>query len=147
MKRYLGLITLILLPTLGFASGQHNSDKALHYKNQRGSLLDIVLHKKSDNSGTVTGTFKTAVANSNCQNDIGKARPVTGFYTGNSITLSINYPNCGATIAVAGNFDKSNNIETLWIVANQGQDSEGKNWNNRTLGHDQFEIVSQSKVV
>ena len=146
MKKYLGIFfAAIFSCALGYAATQETGDATLQYKNQRGSSLEIKLHNVSDNSGTVTGTFKTAVADENCQNVIGEAHLVAGFYTGNSIAFSMNYPRCGAVVSVVGNFDKKKNIETLWIVANQAQDASGEDWNTKRIGHDSFKLLKSNK--
>ncbi len=140
MKQYLAIFAVFLAPSISLAAGQ-SENTSLHYTNQRGSELTITLHKESRNAGTVTGTFKTAVAGKDCQRAVGKSESVTGFYAGNAITLSISYPHCGSAVAIVGNFDKKNNIETMWMLAKQGRDSDGENWNNRLVGYDKYQII------
>lgn len=136
MKKLPIALVISCLPI--FALAAEKKDPTFHYKNQRGSELNITLHETSQNAGKVTGTFKTMVASANCHDVIGKPKELTGFYTGNALTLSISYPSCGATVSIAGNFNKNKEIETMWIVANQGLDTEGKNWNTRLIGYDKY---------
>lgn len=78
-----GILSLALASTLGLTSTAFAQGATLHLKNQRGSTLNLTLN----DNGSVSGTFETAVASKNCQQVIGKARPVTGFYSGNSNQL------------------------------------------------------------
>ena len=57
----------------------------INYKNQRGSTLTLILQQgEQENTGTVRGTFTTAVGN--CKTDVGVPLPIAGFYDGNAVT-------------------------------------------------------------
>lgn len=108
--------------------------ETLNYVNQRGSDLQLVLHhmQPDSHSGSISGYFKTAVAEPHCKSVIGKSRPIVGVYVGNSISYTISYPTCQTTLVVTGNLGpEKNNLETLWIVSKQGMNTAGKDWNTR----------------
>ncbi|MBN9288633.1 MAG: hypothetical protein BGO43_07065 [Gammaproteobacteria bacterium 39-13] len=108
------------------------------YKNQRGSTLSLIWHHDTESSGKITGTFTTAVGN--CQAEVGKPMPVTGYFSGNAITLSVLYPQCKKTIAMAGHTDKErSNMHTLWLVASASDDPRGKNWDANIVGSDTYQ--------
>jgi len=108
------------------------------YKNQRGSTLSLVWHHDAESSGKITGTFTTAVGN--CQAEVGKPMPVTGYFSGNAVTLSVVYPQCKKTIAMAGHTDKErSNMHTLWLVASASEDPRGKNWDANIVGSDTYQ--------
>lgn len=108
------------------------------YKNQRGSTLLLKWHHDTDSSGKITGTFTTAVGN--CQAEVGKPMPVSGYFSGNAITLSVIYPHCKKTIAMAGHVDKEkSNLHTLWLVASASEDPQGKNWDANIVGSDSYQ--------
>lgn len=134
----LAALTLLVITSLAFA--RNNNNQHMHFRNKRGSILNITLHKDSRRSGRVMGTFKTAVASKNCRNVIGKPQPVIGYYTGNAIAFTVSYPSCGAALAVVGNFNAKNNIETLWLDAHQGKHTNGADWNTRYIGYDKFKL-------
>ncbi len=62
----------------------------------------------------IDGYFITAVASKECQQVIGKKHPIIGYWTGNAITFSVVYDQCGSVYSVTGNFDKEqNNIDVI----------------------------------
>lgn len=109
-------------------------------KNNRGSVLQLTKHFSNDhiNAGTITGTFTTAVARKHCKDVIGVPMPITGFFNGDAVSYSINYPTCKSVIATTGNFDTKNNLHVLWIVTSQAENSETTDWNSRLVGHDDY---------
>lgn len=95
---------------------------SITYKNARNSTLVLNFTDKDH----VTGSFTTAVATKDCQQAIGAPRPVIGYILGNSITLSVDYPDCGSVVSFSGNLnaDKSQ-IETIAIVTHQSSGTFG----------------------
>lgn len=128
----LALISILSLSTLAHAQPQ-----TLTFKNQRGSTMNITLTEEGNSTGTIKGTFTTAVGS--CQIEVGKPMALAGFYSGNAVTLSVNYPKCKKTIAMIGHFTKDRTeLNTLWMVAEESADPQGKNWNANIVGSDHY---------
>lgn len=118
------------------------SDFSETYKNQRGSTLVLVWHADSKNTGTLNGTFTAAVGN--CKQDVGIPLPLTGYYNGNAISVTVNFPNCKSVAAITGNLiNNKNSIHTIWLLASQAEDPLGKNWDSNLVGTDSYEKVAQ----
>jgi hypothetical protein len=117
------------------------SDPSITYKNQRGSTMTLVWHTGFENTGTLTGLFTTAVGN--CKEDIGVPLPLSGYFNGNAISVTINFPHCKQIVAMTGNLSKDqSNIHTIWLDANQADDPRGKNWNSNIIGSDSYEKLN-----
>lgn len=128
-----GLIVSATFNTQAFAE----NNQIITYKNQRGSILTLTWQNDKDNTGTLTGTFNTAVGN--CQADVGKPLPISGFYNGNAIAITVNFPNCKQVVAMTGNVTNGKNeIFMLWLDANQAKDPRGKEWNTNLIGADSY---------
>jgi Avidin family len=107
------------------------------YKNQRGSVLSLTWHEEQNHAGKLSGTFTTAVAH--CKAALGNSVPVTGFYNGNAIALTVNYPGCDSLVAMTGNLTSDNNeLQTLWLVTKNADDLVHKNWDSNLVGADSF---------
>lgn len=118
-----------------------NTTPSVAYKNQRGSTMTLTWHEGKNNTGTLTGTFTTAVGN--CQKDIGKPMPLQGYFNGNAIAIVINFPECKQVVSMSGNVSADQkNISTLWLDANQAQNPVHQNWNSNIIGSDYFQKVS-----
>jgi hypothetical protein len=118
------------------------TDSSTTYKNQRGSTLLLSWHKDFQNTGSLSGTFTTAVGN--CKEDIGVPLPLVGYFNGNAISVTVNFPHCDQVVAVTGNV--SNNLSTLhttWLDANQVSDPREKNWNSNIIGSDSYYKISK----
>ena len=142
MKKIFVLLTGMLFITPAF--GMTQATQTTKYVNQRGSVLILTKDKAGANSGTLTGTFTTAVASKDCQKVIGQPMPISGFYSGNAITLSVNFPLCNAVVAIIGNITNNNTIDTLWLNAQQADNPNEEDWNSRTTGHDLFHKVAEN---
>lgn len=113
----------------------------VQYKNQRGSVIAMTLQDEGNNAGTLKGTFTTAVGN--CQAEVGKPMALSGFYSGNAVTISVNYPKCKKTVAMTGHFSEDRSqLHTLWLVAEESNDPRGKNWNSNIVGADHYQLQS-----
>ena len=111
------------------------------FKNQRGSVMSFTMQEHGDNAGSISGTFTTAVGN--CQIEVGKPMPITGFYSGNALSLSVNYPKCKKTIAMTGHLSQDKTeLNTLWLVAEESTDPKGKHWNANIVGSDAFKQIN-----
>lgn len=132
------LLNMLTLGGLCFLCNQTIlAQESITYKNQRGSVLTLQWHKREDNTGTLTGTFTTAVGN--CKQDMGVPVPVTGFYNGNSMALAINFPHCKQVVAMTGHFiDQNNELATLWLDAKQSDDPQRSNWEANICGADYY---------
>jgi hypothetical protein len=115
---------------------------SITYKNQRGSLMTLTWHAVKGNTGTLTGTFTTAVGN--CKQDIGVPVPLAGFFNGNAVAISINFPHCEQVVAMVGNLtDNQNKLHTIWLDTAQSQDPRGENWDSNIVGSDSFQKLAK----
>jgi hypothetical protein len=112
-------------------------DKTVTYQNQRGSVLTVTLHEVVNNTGTLTGTFTTAVGN--CPTDMGVPMPITGYYNGNAVAISINFPNCKQVVAMTGTISDTE-LHTIWLDAAQAKDPVVQNWNSNVIGADHYTV-------
>ena len=86
------------------------------------------------------GTFTTAVGN--CKADVGAALPVRGFFNGNAIAITVNFPHCKQVVAMTGHLTANRNaLSTLWLDAIQAKDPTNKNWNANITGADYYARV------
>lgn len=116
------------------------TSSSVTYKNQRGSMLMLEWHRDLADTGTLTGTFNTAVGN--CKADIGVPLPILGYFNGNVITVTVNFPHCKQAVAMTGNVSKDlNSIHTLWMDANQAEDAQGKDWSANIFGADVYQKI------
>lgn len=124
--------------TLG-ASQFAMADSSIQYKNQRGSVLSIKFQRGAhENSGSVTGTFTTAVGN--CAKEMNIPMPISGFYNGNAVTITVNFPRCNQVVAMTGNFSNDlTKLHTLWLDASSVDDPKGNDWNSNIVGSDYYE--------
>ena len=137
IKSTIGMICVFSLSTLVHAQ----TPQTLSLKNQRGSTMNITLIDEGNSTGTIKGSFTTAVGN--CQIEVGKPMALSGFYSGNAVTLSVNYPKCKKTIAMTGHFNADRTeLDTLWMVAEESADPKGKNWNANIVGSDHYQRQS-----
>lgn len=115
----------------------HAATQTAVYKNQRGSVLFLTWQNEQNNAGKLTGTFTTAVAR--CKSALDNSAPVTGYYNGNAVALTINYPACGSVVAMTGNLTNNNNeLQTIWLVAKGADDPVHENWDSNLVGSDSF---------
>ncbi len=124
-------MVLVLLCQSVFAS----SDR-ITFKNQRGSILELIL--LPDNK--IEGYFTTAVASKTCPKAINTKRPISGYFIGNAITISVVYPMCSSVVSMTGNFDsKKQSIDTISILNKQAEDVIHEGPGARYIGHDFYE--------
>jgi hypothetical protein len=110
------------------------------YRNQRGSTMVLTWNPAVDKTGTLSGTFISAVGN--CKQDMGVPLPLVGYFNGNAISVTVNFPHCNQVVAMTGNLNaEQNNIHTIWLDANQANDPQGKNWNSNIVGSDTYERI------
>lgn len=134
------ILALVFLTSINTA--QAANDKKLTYVNQRGSTMTLVFHQLDGNTGTLAGTFTTAVGEH--AKDVGVPQTLSGFYNGNAITVAFNFPHSGAAAAMTGNLlDGGNKIQTLWLVASDSKDPTHTNWNSNIVGTDAFNLVTK----
>ena len=119
-----------------------NSEQVLQYENQRGSTMMLILHQdKQENTGTITGTFTSAVGD--CKPDVGVPLPVNGFYNNNAITITVNFPHCQQVVAMTGNIiNNQNQLHTLWLDAKPVTDPQGADWNSNIIGSDFYHKIN-----
>jgi len=133
----LGLCSVFLCHQVSAATDPSNT-----YKNQRGSTMTLTWHADTDNTGSLSGTFTTAVGN--CKEDVGVALPLVGYFNGNAISVTVNFPHCKQVVAMTGNVNNDlSNIHMLWLDANQADDPRGKNWNSNIIGSDSYERIAR----
>lgn len=118
------------------------SDSTINYKNQRGSILTLVFHSgKQENTGTLSGTFTTAVGN--CGTDKEVPLPISGYYNGNAVTVTVNFPHCKQVVAMTGNIaNDRKTLHTLWLDAAPVDDPRGNNWNSNVVGSDSYDKLN-----
>lgn len=133
MKYILGLASFIVCLNLYAA----DAGKTINFKNQRGSTLSLTWVEDKNNAGSINGTFTTNV--SRCKEDIGKPQPVLGYYTGNAVAITINYPNCASVVVMTGvlSQDKTE-LNMQWIVNRHVNDPVNENWDSFIIGMDNF---------
>jgi hypothetical protein len=133
------LVLTLLSTALCTAIYADNLSEAV-YKNQRNSELVLKWDSSKNDSGVLTGTFKTAVGD--CKKDVGIPVPVTGYYNQNTITLSINFPHCKQVVSMVGNFNTSkDSLSTIWLNAKVAADSMHKDWNTNLIGMDTYQKI------
>ncbi len=116
------------------------TDQTIIYKNQRGSTMTLIWHADKNNTGTLTGTFTTAVGN--CKADVGRPLPVTGYFNGNALAVTVNFPHCKQVVAITGNTTNDQaELHTLWLDATQAKDPTGQDWNSNLIGTDSYKKV------
>lgn len=126
-------MSLLLISPVTFAANE-----TLTYKNARGS--ELTLQFSSDDS--LTGTFTTAVASKECQQAIGMKRPIIGYTAKNSITFSVNYPECGSVVTFIGNVENNKMvIDTTAIVAHPSSQIAKEGPGARMISHDVFSRI------
>lgn len=132
----LGLISWTL-NTAQIAYATPNS--TITYKNQRGSTLVLAFHSgKQKDTGTLSGTFTTAVGN--CEADMHLPLPILGYYNGNAVTITVNFPHCKQVVAMTGNISTDKRkLHTLWLDAAPASDPQGSDWNSNIVGSDSYE--------
>lgn len=108
--------------------------QTLTYKNTRGSVLELQV----DSKDTLSGTFTTAVASKECQQVIGTKRPVTGYITNNTITISISYPDCGSVVTFIGNMDTDKKTIDTTAVAAHPNPVFAQGSSTQLISHDTF---------
>lgn len=106
------------------------------YKNQRGSKLVLVGFNPDEPTGSLSGTFTTAVGN--CKEDMNKPTPIAGFYNGNAFSITVNFPHCKQVVAMTGHFTEGG-LHTLWLDAGQVKDPETSGWNANIVGTDVYQ--------
>ena len=135
------LLKKLGLAVIGFSvlSQSCFAANAITYKNERGSVLELTL--LPDNK--IEGFFTTAVASKECQEKaIGKKQPIIGYTTGNVVSFSVVYPQCGSVLSVIGNFDdKQNIIDTMAILNRQATDIIHEGPGSRLIGHDTYKKI------
>jgi len=134
------VLSLGLFANMAMATNQPTET----YKNQRGSVLVLERKATSANSGELMGMFTTAVASKRCQDLVGKSRPIKGYYTGNALSITVDYPSCGTVVSIIGNKNSKNQINTIWVVANQAKHAQGQDWNTRYIGNDTYTLTKKS---
>jgi hypothetical protein len=139
MKNHCLMASCVLLVSASAAMA--DEAKITRYQNPKGSELALTWHPDNATSGTLTGTFKTAV--SQCKAAIGQPMPVTGVYNGNVLALTINYPACESVLAFSGNTDKDHsNVNLHWFLTKHAENL-GESWDATTTGVDIFRSVSK----
>jgi hypothetical protein len=132
----LGLCSLMLNNVAQAADHQ-----MLIYKNQRGSNLALIFNPTEGNTGTLTGTFTTAVGN--CAQDIGVPLPILGYYNGSALTVTVNFPHCQQVIAMTGNMSaQKDRIRMLWLDTSQVKNPDGINWSSNVIGADSYKKIN-----
>ncbi len=117
------------------------TDQTINYKNQRGSVMTLTWHAIKNNTGTLSGTFTTAVGN--CKANVGVPMPLTGFYNGNAVAITVNFPECKQVVAMTGNLINNNNeLNTIWLDASHTKDPVQTNWNSNIIGTDQYQRIT-----
>ena len=137
MKNTVKLAILLTIGLLSLSSIEAATNKTITYKNQRGSLMTLTWHHGTNDTGNLTGTFTTAVGN--CQQDMNKPMPLQGYFNGNAIALTVNFPHCKQVVAMTGNLTADQNeLKTLWFDTTQASDPSRKDWNSNIIGADYF---------
>lgn len=112
----------------------------ISYKNQRGSVLKLVFNPgEQDNTGTLLGTFSTAVGN--CEKDMNVPLPISGYYNGNAVTITVNFPHCKQVVAMTGNMT-NDQLHTLWLDAYPVNQPRTNDWNSNIVGADSYKRIN-----
>ena len=131
------IVTCFGLSVLLSSTAIAASDSGITYKNQRGSEMVLNWHKNFQNTGTLSGTLTTAVGN--CKADMGVPMPLVGYFNGNAVSITVNFPHCHQVVAMTGNASQDRStIHTLWLDASQADDPRGKDWNSNITGSDSW---------
>jgi hypothetical protein len=133
LKKLKVVCILFFISTSTFAI----TEQSFTYKNQRGSVLVLTWHADTKETGTLTGTFTTAVGN--CKKDIGVPMPISGFFNGNAIAIAVNFPHCKQAVAMTGHLNANRDeLATLWLDAAQAKDPVHQNWDANITGTDYY---------
>jgi hypothetical protein len=134
------LVSGLLLAVSVSASAANDTN--IQYKNDHGSILNLTMNPDGKDTGTLTGTFTTAIGN--CAAAIGKTAPVTGFYNGRSMAITMNFPGCKQVVAMKGHFIKNKEVlNTLWLGVNTAKETVEPQWDSTIVGHDHFVRTSK----
>lgn len=137
-KKILISLTFYLCSMTHFAYAAEQP--SMTYKNQRGSVLTLIWQDDKKDVGTLSGTFTTAVGN--CKTDMNVALPISGFFNGNAIAITVNFPHCKQVVAMVGHLThRHDKLTTLWLDAMQATDPTHKDWNANITGADDYERV------
>ena len=132
-------LCFVLVSSLFIASSSTADQKAI-YQNQRGSTLTLQWQGDEKQTGTLTGTFITVVGN--WPADMNKPMPLTGFFNGNAVAFTVNFPNCKQIVSITGNVIKDGDeIPTLALGIAQNEYPTGKNWNSNIIVADVYKKV------
>lgn len=104
---------------------------AATYKNQNGSILIINKQPITATTGKIGGKFTTAVGD--CKKDIGQAEDITGVYNGSTVSIAVNFPNCGEVVAMTGQI-QGDELNTTWLDTHNTPGS----WNSNLIGSDHY---------
>lgn len=136
IKKLSVVFTLFFMSHCAFAA----EERSITYKNQRGSVLTLIWHENTQETGTLSGTFTTAVGN--CKRDVGVPLPMRGFFNGNAVAITVNFPHCKQVVAMTGHLSANRDeLATLWLDAVQAKDPVHKNWDANITGADYYERV------
>lgn len=68
--------------------------------------------------------------------------PITGYFNGNAIAITVNFPHCKQVVAMTGNTtNDQGEIHTLWLDATQAKDPTGQDWNSNIVGADSYKKI------
>jgi len=109
------------------------SDHMISYKNQRGSIMALNFHPgKEVNEGTLDGTVKLAMGDPKKDTEI--AFPLSGYYSGNAMAITISFLRSKQVTAMIGHFlDNKRTIQTLSLDALQTKNSHMEDWNSNII--------------
>lgn len=143
MQRIIQIAAFAILSTLAFISyAKSTASNQMKYQNQRGSILIIEQHVINDKTGTITGTFTSAVGN--CEQDVNVEQPISGYYNENVISLVTNFSHCGVSAAMSGHMtDNGQHLSLLWIATSQSSDPSGKGYDSNMIGQDEYQAISK----
>lgn len=131
----IGCIFLLSMGHVAYAS----SDQSISYKNQRGSTMTLIFHQVDKDTGTLKGTFRTAVGN--CGQDVGVPMPLSGYYNGNALAVTVNFLHCKQVVAMTGNLLNGNQIQMLWLDASSSKAPHHEDWNSNIIGTDFYKKI------
>ncbi len=107
-----------------------------YWVNERGSAVRF----DNQGKGKLAGAYVTAVG---C--GVGVARPIAGFYSGNSVAFSVDFgATCPSTAAWNGVLltGSPTRVKTLWYLTSGGFPA----WNSTTAGTDLFTQIDATKA-